>query len=315
MDVNDAAARMAGSSRVRALAALVIFVLVPCAYAADDIVVIGDAGSQIQQRFVSGFKQYMATKRPEQSVIFRDVASVGAEAAPRQPLLYVTIGAVAANRAEQHGLRPVINAIVTDAEMPANAGDATRTVLSVEQPVERTLRLVSTALPAVKTITVIVGPNSAHLAPAFMAACQSQQRVCDIIRVDDASRIDGAVQQAAREDRVLVVTPDSAIINSVTAQPLILGAYLRGVALVGFSQAFVKAGALMALYSSPSQLGEDAADVAVNAMAHRPIVLPPGREPARYSVSVNYQVARALAIDLPEEQQLVEAVRAGETKR
>jgi len=53
---------------------------------------------------------------------------------------------------------------------------------------------------------------------------------------------------------VLLAVPDSEIYNSNSIRNILLSSYRRGIPLVGFSQAYVKAGALCAIFSTPEQL-------------------------------------------------------------
>ena len=57
----------------------------------------------------------------------------------------------------------------------------------------------------------------------------------------------------------------------------------------------------------------DAANMATDALLNRPWRLPESRYPALFSVSVNYQLARALRVDLPSENTLEQAIKRNES--
>lgn len=70
------------------------------------------------------------------------------------------------------------------------------------------------------------------------------------------------------------------------------------VPLVGFSPAYVKAGALLALYSTPAQVGARGGEVLRQALAGK--VLPSPQWPREFVVAVNQDVARSLGFALDE---------------
>jgi len=79
--------------------------------------------------------------------------------------------------------------------------------------------------------------------------------------------------------------------------------------VVGFSEALVKAGALVGLYSSSKQVGAQGAEMASRALAPDG-ALPPPQWPRQFTVRVNYSVARSLGIVLPDEAMLAAALVA-----
>jgi len=95
---------------------------------------------------------------------------------------------------------------------------------------------------------------------------------------------------------VFLALPDAEAINNQTAKFVLLATYRRGIPLVGYSASFVKAGAAVALVSSPTQIGREAAQM-VNETLHGK-KLPAPRAPAEFEVLVNASVARSLSLGL-----------------
>jgi ABC-type uncharacterized transport system substrate-binding protein len=98
----------------------------------------------------------------------------------------------------------------------------------------------------------------------------------------------------------LLALPDPVVFNSQTAANILTAAYRRQVPLTGFSPAYVKAGALLALYSTPAQVGTRGGELLRQAMTGRPL-LPP-QSPREFVVAVNQNVARSLGLALDESQ-------------
>jgi ABC-type uncharacterized transport system substrate-binding protein len=95
--------------------------------------------------------------------------------------------------------------------------------------------------------------------------------------------------------------PDPLVFNKGTVQSLLLTTYRYQDPVIGFSQAYVKAGALAAVYSSPEQIGRQTGEALVRVLAGRALLLPLPEYPKYFSVSVNYQVARSLGLSVGDE--------------
>ena len=109
---------------------------------------------------------------------------------------------------------------------------------------------------------------------------------------------------------MLIATPDTAVFNSYTVQNVLLTAYRLRSPVVGFSAAYVRAGALLGLYSTPAQIGSEAGEAVLQVL--RGAALPPVARPAHFEVAVNDTVARALGLALPPADELAAALRREE---
>jgi ABC-type uncharacterized transport system substrate-binding protein len=96
--------------------------------------------------------------------------------------------------------------------------------------------------------------------------------------------------------------PDPLIYNRETAQPILLTSYRHQKPVFGYSQSYVRAGALAAVYSSAKQIAKQAVEITLKAQAAG--ALPPPQVPKYFSVMVNPQVARSLNIPLMDEEEL-----------
>lgn len=96
---------------------------------------------------------------------------------------------------------------------------------------------------------------------------------------------------------VLLAIPDSMIYSSSSIRNILLTSYRHGIPLIGFSQAYVNAGALCAIFSTPEQLAEQASATVISFSQTRQ--LPEPQYPIAFTVAVNQQVARSLGIAVP----------------
>ncbi len=96
---------------------------------------------------------------------------------------------------------------------------------------------------------------------------------------------------------VLFALSDSMIYSNSNIRHILLASYRRGIPLVGLSQAYVNAGALCAIFSTPEQIAVQAKEAALAFAKTRS--LPPSQHPTDFTIAVNEQVARSLKIELP----------------
>lgn len=76
--------------------------------------------------------------------------------------------------------------------------------------------------------------------------------------------------------------------------------------MMAFSPAYVRAGALLAVYSTPTQIGQQAGALARGVLLGQPLGVP--QYPLQFEISVNEHVARSLGLKLDADQ-LAERLR------
>ena len=105
-----------------------------------------------------------------------------------------------------------------------------------------------------------------------------------------------ALQNVLQHSDVLLAIPAPAIYNSSTLRNILVSTYQTRIPLVGFSSAYVKAGATCAVYSTPMQFASQAG--AATRKYIETNALPAAQYPKYYEVAVNERVAQSLGIDL-----------------
>lgn len=287
--------------------------------AATQIIVVGEEDNSVHSRFLDGFERQIADSGKAVSITFLPRKKVAnSSGGLGSASMVVTLGGMAARDIESMAAEvPTINALINKDHRREIATGSERfgktSAIYVDQPPRRILSLVKAALAGAETLTIATGENTQRIGVEMTEACETLQLVCEIVLISGGAGIEKAMEKAVLSDHVLVVPPDPSVINAATAKTLILGAYRRRISLVGYSQALVKAGALMAVHSTPEQLGVDTANMALNALSRSPVKLPASRYPALFSVSVNYQLARALRLNLPSQSLLERTIQKAET--
>lgn len=294
---------------------LVLYLLAPLQVVAETTVFFLYDGANLQHRsYVFDSEMVLHNLMPQVKTVQLSLSKAEElSTIPHNRSLVISVGSSAARLASESGL-PTLNTLITrrNFESIKGAYNAPVTAIYLEQPFSRMLSLVKTTLPDRDELTILLGPTSKQMQKDIKQGCLEHKVSCKTVVAEDQAGIEEGLQLAAGRGGVMLVLPDPQIVNASTARNLILGAYRRGVALVGYSRALVKAGALMAVHSTPEQLGEDASLMVIKTLKGDTLKLPPSRYPEIFSVSVNYQLARALRLDLAPESVLTKAIGKAE---
>ncbi len=228
--------------------------------------------------------------------------------------LIVTIGGQAAHttvalETETPVLHVLLSRITLDA-LGHRPGGAPWSAIVLDQPAERQIALVRLALPKHERIATIAGPETRALASALAAAATRSGLDARSAEAADIPALYPALRTVLEQPAVLVITPDGQVFNSQTVHHVLLTAFRLHAPVLGFSAAYVRAGAVLGLYTTPAQAGTEAAGVVRQVLTGQ--ALPPPIHHALFEVGVNPTVARALGLALPPAEALTSALRAQE---
>ncbi len=116
--------------------------------------------------------------------------------------------------------------------------------------------------------------------------------------ITDQSSIPGATDLLLRDSDVLLALPDTSIYNSHSVKNILLTAYRHRIPVIGFSDNFVIAGALAAVYSAPEHIADQLTRLIRQEQTTDQEQTTGDIPPEYYSVSVNRQVAKSLNIQI-----------------
>lgn len=172
----------------------------------------------------------------------------------------------------------------------------------LDQPFSRQMALMRIILPGSKNVGVLLGPTSGKYAELLQEAGEkSAFHIADEMVPQEADLIP-KLRKVLEENDALLAIPDPMIYNRETAHPILLTSYRHQKPVFGYSQSYVRAGALAAVYSSVKQLARQAAEITL--VQHSSGLLPPPQAPRYFSVMMNAQVARSLSIPLIDDETL-----------
>ncbi len=277
---------LAGGLPLPALAATVVLVM------SEDSAAFSEAAEALATELLSAGHRPVSLLVPLRA---EDAASLGTH-----PLI-VTLGTRAAQTVA--GLAPrtlVLHTLLPRSafeKLPIRSEDTRRvSAVFIDQPAARQMELLRIALPDWPRVGLVVGRESSELGARLQASARDKRLRPVLEHATEEGDLYPALQRLLAEPTVLVAVPDATLYNNRTISNILLTAYHHRSPVVGFSPAYVKAGALFALYSTPAQIGQQAGEAARSGLATG--TLPPPAAPRQFRISTNPYVARSLGINL-----------------
>lgn len=181
----------------------------------------------------------------------------------------------------------------------------------LDQPLGRQMALLRRALPDRRVVGVIPGPQTQPLLGALER--ESGVRGLKLVKaatVNGPEDLYPALKAVLTSADVILALPDPLVYNSGSLQNILLTTYRARVPLVAFSAAYVKAGAVLALYSTPAQVARRAVGMVRSWLATR--ILPPPQAPQEFAVAANAKVAASLGLQLEDASVIAEDLRREE---
>lgn len=161
----------------------------------------------------------------------------------------------------------------------------------LDQPWDRQLNFIQAALPGHSVVGALYSPDTPIVLPRLPQGMSLNAK-----SVSSAKTLFAALESILNSSDVLLVIPDSEIYSSSNVRNILLASYRQKVPLVGVSQAYVNAGALCAIFSTPEQLAGQVAKAIISFARDRQ--LPGPQYPESFSIGINNQVARSLGIEM-----------------
>lgn len=203
---------------------------------------------------------------------------------------------------------PVFNEILVKSRR--DLGNFSAIVL--DQPYWRQLSLVRAILPDAKKVGILLGSASSQYTDDIKE--EGEERAFSIMEENVYQETDlmPKLKKLLGTTDALLAIPDGLIYNRETAQSILFTSYQYQKPVFGYSQSYVRAGALASMYSSSKQFARQAAEIAVKSQLKPSLLLPP-QMPKYFSITLNYQVAHSLNISLMDELTLYKKMLEAET--
>lgn len=275
---------------------------------ASEILLVGE-----DQPGVRNFAQALQERRSHDQVRFQSVAELSRPDQLKADVRLVLLDTVALDwRLGQHNGPPALAMRISRVQAEQRLGKSRPgylTLLWSDPPMARQLRLARYLLPQAQRIGVLYGEHSRFLLDELRQAARPLG--LEIVAEDWPDPRDSRpLQHLLGTSDVLLGLDDPQLYNSKTAKNLLLSSYSRQMALIGPNVGFVRAGALASTYSDQ----EDWLSVLDQLLDQPTARWPRSLYPARFGVSGNQQVARALGLEPIDPNATAKALAEGEPK-
>lgn len=216
--------------------------------------------------------------------------------------LTISVGLKATEHAIANFRAPLLSAMVSRNDYEtlierhsSRRSAATVSAIYLDQPWDRQFNFIRAALPNLRVVGVLYSPDNNILLPRLPRGMSLNAR-----SVLPSETLFDALENVLSSSDVLLVIHGNEIYSSSNMRNILLTSYRKKVPLIGISQAYVNAGALCAIFSTPEQVAGQVLEAIVSFATNRQ--LPEPRYPTAFSIAVNQQVARSLEIvlDAPE---------------
>jgi ABC-type uncharacterized transport system substrate-binding protein len=196
--------------------------------------------------------------------------------------------------------RTTSEALVREYEQLPLAARRPLTAVYIDQPFQRQLRLVRLTLPRSRSLGVVYGPLSRESEKQLKAAAEGEDDKWDLhaVSVNRENELFSAFTRVLDSSDVLLALPDPLVYNQHTTQNILLETYRQRKPLIGYSHAYVSAGALAAVYSTPRQIGLQVGEHLAELRGKAGASMPSPRYPKYFTVEVNQQVAQSLGLTI-----------------
>lgn len=284
---------------------IALLAFAPAAHAYDRITVLVSSASSAGDEFIRAFKGHLA-ERDSRQVSIRNIAENPAPADSGTLLVAVGVQALQ-HAAGQKGSQPVIGVLIPQPvfeKIRVSAANPNISAIFLDQPPSRQMRLLHKLLPRADSVGILLGPTSMQGSAALAKAAKDAGLRAVMATIEAENDLSPSLRQLLETSSALLAVPDPLVHQRGTAQTMLLTSYRYQKPVIGYSQAYVTAGALAAVYSGPGDIARQAAEIANNYPGQT--ALPPPQPPRYFSVGINRQVARSLGIEIQDAESLTE---------
>ena len=222
------------------------------------------------------------------------------------PTLIVTVGVDAFRQTlQRHGSTPIIATLIgrqiyQKILAESGAPRSRTTAIYIEQPYSRQVAFIRHLLPDKKRAGILISSDSRADASSIRQAFISHRMTLDSEDSETEESLLPALNTLFDRVDFLLATPDPKIYKRDQIKALLLTSYRHQKPVIAFSSAFVTAGALAAIFSSPKQIARQTAEMVISHGAN----LAPAEYPEQFSIATNRNVADALNLRIAEDAEL-----------
>jgi len=281
---------------------MVVIVLQSAICRAGSYLLVKSGDGEIYSRFQIALSEKLNTSNQENTLVTRNVSEFTANPDTARFTAVVSAGIEASMAISKTGVdnRAVMAMLPKASYTTLSASGAIAckpakcSVIYLDQPVARQLKLIRAALPYARMITVIGSEESSSLREQIAAnAPEFGFRINNILAGSEPVLLNALRDELVGTD-VLMAIPDPLIYNSNTARAILLSTFHQRIPLFAYSRSFMRAGATFGIYSSPEEIAAQVAELICCNGKNKAHVL----FPKYFTIDVNQHTTEALGISI-----------------
>lgn len=183
----------------------------------------------------------------------------------------------------------------------------------IDQPFSRYFDLINLTIPRTGRVGVLVHENNQTIIPRLKQIARSKGVQLRSELVGESRDVGEALSLLLSDIDVLLALPDARIHNSKTISHILTTAYRNNIPVIGFSSAYVKAGATGAIYTSPDDIANQLAEVIFEIVSGQKNIKTP-KTASFFSVTFNYEVTRSLGLPTFSTREIKHKISKGDTQ-
>ncbi len=170
-------------------------------------------------------------------------------------------------------------------------------IISAEQPPDRIAKLTKAVLAERNSISVFHSKTNDDRVIQLNRVFKPGPIALKPIDVPENQDVLDVLAEQISDIQALLAVPDPRGVNRHTARHILRSTHRRKIPVIAYSREFVKSGALVAIYSTPEQYGQQLADMIVGAQQRRPAGERSLARPKDFDIAVNERVARTIGLE------------------
>ncbi|HLO62762.1 MAG TPA: ABC transporter substrate binding protein [Azonexus sp.] len=185
------------------------------------------------------------------------------------------------------------------------------TAIYLDQPPARQAAFFRQLFPDQKRFGLLASPETRSQLNQYRQAFSNAGLVLDVEDADTDKALLPALNAVLDRSAALLALPDNTIYRRNNIKAILITAFRHQRPIIGYSAAFVTAGALAALHTTPQQIARQTADLIIS----NGTSLPPPSGPHLFAIAINPNVAQALGLKIPDEAAIRRALLADRESR
>jgi ABC-type uncharacterized transport system substrate-binding protein len=228
---------------------------------------------------------------------------------------YVAVGSAATRSVLQYRQsQPLLAVMLTRSAYLAlskqSNNPSTFSAITLEQSPARHIALAQVLLPNARVYGLPAGPKEQSVLDEYLHVLEKIDVFPQHKIIAKESQAAKSIEYLLEDGEVIIALPDAPLMKANTAKWLLYMSYQHSVPVIAFSNAYVKAGALAAVYSEPEHYGEQMVQWFEQYFSTRNSPESTYIYPHEFSVSINSWVAKSMNIPVADQQIITDQVKA-----